>query len=164
MLELGCRQTMTGKETKRARGKCIANALVCQLCWTFLFTTTVVLYCCLFTITAVLPAFFTSTVGVPFSTVIYWLLLYYHFTHYHVTLYWQASSDVKTQLERRRAQWWTMTTTNHDDQLGEIYPTTLNEPNCTYGVSFSCLHCCGHHGCGLCPSWLWPSWFVAVIV
>jgi len=23
-------------ETKRARGKCIANALVCQLCWTFL--------------------------------------------------------------------------------------------------------------------------------
>ena len=24
-------------ETKRARGKCIANALVCQLCWTFLF-------------------------------------------------------------------------------------------------------------------------------
>ena len=36
MLELGCRQTMTGMETKRARGKCIANALVCQLCWTFL--------------------------------------------------------------------------------------------------------------------------------
>jgi len=32
MLELGCRQTMTGMETKRARGKCIANALVCQLC------------------------------------------------------------------------------------------------------------------------------------
>jgi len=28
---------MTGMETKRARGKCIANALVCQLCWTFLF-------------------------------------------------------------------------------------------------------------------------------
>jgi len=27
---------MTGMETKRARGKCIANALVCQLCWTFL--------------------------------------------------------------------------------------------------------------------------------
>ena len=36
MLELGCRQTMTGMETKRARGKCITNALVCQLCWTFL--------------------------------------------------------------------------------------------------------------------------------
>ena len=32
MLELGCRQNMTGMETKRARGKCIANALVCQLC------------------------------------------------------------------------------------------------------------------------------------
>ena len=32
------RQNMTGMETKRARGKCIANALVCQLCWTFLFT------------------------------------------------------------------------------------------------------------------------------
>jgi len=28
---------MTGIETKRARGKCIANALACQLCWTFLF-------------------------------------------------------------------------------------------------------------------------------
>jgi len=25
-------------ETKRARGKCIANALVCQLCWTFLLS------------------------------------------------------------------------------------------------------------------------------
>jgi len=36
MLELGSRQNMTGMETKRARGKCIANALVCQLCWTFL--------------------------------------------------------------------------------------------------------------------------------
>jgi len=36
MLELGCRQNMTGMETKRARGKCIANALVCQLCWAFL--------------------------------------------------------------------------------------------------------------------------------
>jgi len=29
---------MTGMETKRARGKCTANTLVCQLCWTFLFT------------------------------------------------------------------------------------------------------------------------------
>ena len=28
---------MTGMETKRAECKCIANALVCQLCWTFLF-------------------------------------------------------------------------------------------------------------------------------
>jgi len=28
---------MTGMETKRAKGKCIANALVCQLCLTFLF-------------------------------------------------------------------------------------------------------------------------------
>jgi len=28
---------MTGMEIKRARGKCIANALVCQLCWTFMF-------------------------------------------------------------------------------------------------------------------------------
>ena len=32
MLELGSGQNMTGMETKRARGKCIANALVCQLC------------------------------------------------------------------------------------------------------------------------------------
>jgi len=36
MLELGSKQNMTGMETKRARGKCIANALVCQLSWTFL--------------------------------------------------------------------------------------------------------------------------------
>jgi len=27
---------VTGMETERARGKCIAKALVCQLCWTFL--------------------------------------------------------------------------------------------------------------------------------
>jgi len=32
-----------------------------------------------------------------------------------------------------------MTATNHDDQLGEIYPTMLNELNCTSGVSFSRL-------------------------
>ena len=32
ILELGSRQNMTGMEIKRARGKCIANALVCQLC------------------------------------------------------------------------------------------------------------------------------------
>jgi len=53
----------------------------------------------------------------------------------------------------------TMTATNHNDQLGEIYPATLNELNCTFGVSFSRFHCCGHHGHGL-----WPSWFVAVMV
>jgi len=35
MLELGSRQNMTDMDTKRARGKCIANVLVCQLCWTF---------------------------------------------------------------------------------------------------------------------------------
>ena len=29
-----------------------------------------------------------------------------------------------------------MTAANHDDQLGEIYPTMLNELNCTFGVSF----------------------------
>jgi len=57
-----------------------------------------------------------------------------------------------------------MMTTKHDDQLGEIYPTMLNELNCTYGVSFSRFHCRGHHGRGLWPLWLWPSWFVAVMV
>jgi len=35
-----------------------------------------------------------------------------------------------------------MTATNHDDQLGEIYPTMLNELNCTFRVSFSRFHCC----------------------
>ena len=53
----------------------------------------------------------------------------------------------------------TMTATNHDDQLGEIYPTMLSGLNCTFGVSFSRLHCCGCHGHGL-----WPSWFVAGMV
>jgi len=37
----------------------------------------------------------------------------------------------------------TMTATNRDDQLGEIYPTMLNELNCTFGVSFL------RHGRGL---------------
>jgi len=51
----------------------------------------------------------------------------------------------------------TTTTTNHDDQLGEIYPTMLNELSCTFGVSFSRFHfiamavmvmVCGRHGIG----------------
>jgi len=57
-----------------------------------------------------------------------------------------------------------MTATNHDDQLGEIYPMMLSELNCTFGVSFTHFHCCGRHGHGLWPSWLWPSWYVAVMV
>jgi len=39
----------------------------------------------------------------------------------------------------------TTTATNHDDQLGEIYPTMLNELNCTFDVSFSRFQCCGRH-------------------
>jgi len=58
-----------------------------------------------------------------------------------------------------RPQTMTMMATNHDDQLGEIYLTMLNELNCTSGVSFSCFHCCGRHGHGLRP-----LWFVAVVV
>ena len=52
---------------------------------------------------------------------------------------------------------------NHDDQLGEIYPTMLNELNCTFGVSFSRFNVaimvmvCGRRG-------LWSSWFVAIVV
>ena len=38
-------------ETKRVRGKCIANALVCQLCWTFL------LYFCRYLISILLQTF-----------------------------------------------------------------------------------------------------------
>jgi len=53
----------------------------------------------------------------------------------------------------------TMTATNHDDQLGEVYTMMLNELNCTLGASFSHFHCCGCHGRGL-----WPSWFVAIMV
>jgi len=51
----------------------------------------------------------------------------------------------------------TMMAGNHDDQLGEIYAAMLSELNCTFGVSFSRFHCCGRHGRGLWPSWLWPS-------
>jgi len=51
----------------------------------------------------------------------------------------------------------TMTAADYDDQLGEIYPTMLNGPNCTFGVSFfSRFHCCGRHGHGLWPSWYRP--------
>ena len=46
----------------------------------------------------------------------------------------------------------TMTATNHDDQLGEIYPTMLNELNCKFWRQFITF------------SSLWPSWFVAVMV
>jgi len=62
-------------------------------------------------------------------------------------------------VHRVRARGSTMTSTNHDDQLGEIYPTTLNELNCTFNISFSRFRCCGRHGHGLWPSWLWPSWY-----
>jgi len=48
---------------------------------------------------------------------------------------------------------------NHDGQLGEIYPTMLNEPNCIFGVSFSHFHGCGHHGHVLWSSWLWSPWY-----
>jgi len=46
--------------------------------------------------------------------------------------------------------------TNHDNQLGEINPTMLNELKCTFVVSFSRLHWCGRHGHGLWPSWYRP--------
>jgi len=48
----------------------------------------------------------------------------------------------------------TMTATNHDDQLGEIYPTMLNDLNCTFGVSFFAFLL-------LWPSW---SWFLVFVV
>ena len=41
----------------------------------------------------------------------------------------------------------------------EVYPTMLNEINCTFGVSFSRFYCCGRHGHGV-----WPTWFLAVMV
>jgi len=60
---------------------------------------------------------------------------------------------IRTALTVRAASMGlTMTATNHDDQLGDIYPTMLNELSCTFGVSF------------FTSSLLWPSWswFVAV--
>jgi len=44
-----------------------------------------------------------------------------------------------------------MTATNRDGQLGEMYPTMLNELNYAYGVSCSRFHRCGRHGHGLWP-------------
>jgi len=58
----------------------------------------------------------------------------------------------------------TMTATNHDNQLVEIYQTTLNQLNCTFGVSFSRFHCCGCHGHGLRRSWFVDIMVVAVMV
>jgi len=46
---------------------------------------------------------------------------------------------------------------NHDDHDGEIYPTMLNELNCTFDVSFSRFHCCVRHGHGLWPLWFGPQ-------
>jgi len=54
----------------------------------------------------------------------------------------------------------TMMATKYDDQLGEIYPTMLNELNCTFSVSFSRFNCCGRHGHGLWPSWYRPHCLV----
>jgi len=51
----------------------------------------------------------------------------------------------------------TMMVTTHDDQLGEIYSTMLNEFTCRFGVSFSRFHCCDRQGHGLCLLWL--SWY-----
>jgi len=45
------------------------------------------------------------------------------------------TADV-TQLDNWVAWGSTMTATSHDNQLGEIYLTMLNELNCTFGVSF----------------------------
>ena len=45
---------------------------------------------------------------------------------------------------------------NHDGQLGEIYPTVLNELKCTFGVYI--------YRQFFTSSLLWPSWFVAVMV
>jgi len=50
-----------------------------------------------------------------------------------------------------------VTATNHNDQLGEIFPMMLNELNCTFGVRPSfhvfiavavTLMVCGRHGIG----------------
>jgi len=62
-----------------------------------------------------------------------------------------------------------MTVTTHDNQLGEIYPTMLNELNCTFGVSFFhvfisvavMVMVCGRHGIG--PIWLGP-WLLLIII
>ena len=46
----------------------------------------------------------------------------------------------------------TMTATNHDDHLGEIYPTMMSL-TVYFGVSFSRFHCCGCHNRGSLPPW-----------
>ena len=52
-----------------------------------------------------------------------------------------------------------MTATNHDDRLGEIYPTMLKEFKCTFSVSFHGFNCCGRHGTG--PLWTCATWFLS---
>jgi len=53
----------------------------------------------------------------------------------------------------------TMAATNHDDQLGEIYPTMLNEETVHLALVFFRFNYCGPRGHGL-----WPLWFVAIMV
>jgi len=66
----------------------------------------------------------------------------------------RANHYTTPPLDGDRRGWGsTMTAINHD---GEIYPTMLNELNCTFFVSLSRFHCCGHHGRGLWPSWYRP--------
>jgi len=67
------------------------------------------------------------------------------------------SDSVGTWHNHARVRQWEAT--NHDDQLGEIYPTMLNELNCTFYVRFSRFLCravmvmvCGGRG-------LWSSWY-----
>ena len=70
---------------------------------------------------------------------------------------WRPQTMTATNNDGHK-QWrpQTITATKHDDQLGEIYPTMLDELNCTFGVSFSRFYSCGHHGHGLWPSWYRP--------
>jgi len=72
-------------------------------------------------------------------------------------------------VQQWRPQTMTMTVTNHDDQLGEIYPTMLNELNRTFGVKVFhvfvavavMVMVCGRHGIKIykthCANWP-PSW------
>jgi len=76
-----------------------------------------------------------------FSTLVTSLYMFQRRSQLYVLLEWAPA------LIGVRLGFSTMMATNHDDQLGEIYPTMLEltvSVGPTFGVSFSRFYCCGH--------------------
>jgi len=80
-----------------------------------------------------------------------------HYTSGHTT--WGSTMTATTMTATMTMTSTTMMAINHDDQLGEIYPTMLNELNCTFVHSALVLHVF----IAVAVMANWP-WFVAVVV